>query len=71
MRKYALEKMIEFNKGSFLAFMVINDELDEIISKNTRDKSGLVILRNRLENHIDRVIATLSILNKELEENEA
>lgn len=67
MRKYNLKREIEFNKGSYLAFMVIAEELDEIIASSTEDKIGLMLLRNRLQKHTDRVIATLNILNIELQ----
>lgn len=66
MRKYNLKREIEFNKGSYLAFMVISEELDGIIAQSPRDKIDLMILRDKLTDYMDRSRATLNILNTKL-----
>lgn len=66
MRKYNLKREIEFNKGSYLAFMVIKEELDELIANSPRDKIDLMILRDKLTDYVDRCRATLNILNIKL-----
>lgn len=67
MRKYNLKRELAFNKGSYFAFMVIKEELDEIIAQSTRDKTDLMLLRNKLQDNMDRNKATLNILNIELQ----
>lgn len=67
MRKYNLKREFEFNKGSYLAFMVIKEELDEIIAQSTRDKTDLMLLRDKLQDNMDKNKATLNILNIELQ----